>query len=152
MPTQKVFKKRVRTRMTKTGESYTAARRQLLHKANASAGPESVEPAPVDESPPVDDPAVAPELLTSDNAMRRVTGKGHEEWFALLDAWGATDSASPGRRRTEATSARRLRRVGRCCVRSMRNFLRWGLLTRAAGPATSETTSQKGQADGPSEP
>ena len=33
MPTQKTFKQRVRTRMTKTGESYTAARHQLLRKA-----------------------------------------------------------------------------------------------------------------------
>lgn len=30
MTTQKSFKRRVRDRMAKTGESYTAARRQLL--------------------------------------------------------------------------------------------------------------------------
>ena len=37
MPTQKIFKQRVRARMTKTGESYTAARRQLLRKAPSRA-------------------------------------------------------------------------------------------------------------------
>jgi uncharacterized protein YndB with AHSA1/START domain len=84
MPTQKVFKQRVRARMTKTGESYTAARRQLLDKTGDPAA------AGVDEST-----VAAPELLTSDDAMRRGTGRGHEEWFALLDAWGATDRKHP---------------------------------------------------------
>jgi uncharacterized protein YndB with AHSA1/START domain len=84
MPTQKVFKQRVRTRMTKTGESYTAARRQLLNKAGEAASPDPAE-APASQS------AVASELMTSDDAMRRGSGKGHEEWFALLDAWGATE-------------------------------------------------------------
>jgi hypothetical protein len=86
MPTQKVFKQRVRTRMTKTGESYTAARRQLLHKASTTP-PGAANPEPVSDeaTPNVDDL-----LMTSDDAMRRGSGKGHEEWFALLDAWGAT--------------------------------------------------------------
>ena len=81
MPTQKIFKQRVRARMTKTGESYTAARRQLLHKA---AG---------DTEPAAEAPAVIPPdaLVVADDAMLRATGKRHEEWFALLDAWGATD-------------------------------------------------------------
>ena len=82
MPTQKTFKRRVRTRMAKTGESYTAARHQLLRKGG--------DPDP---EPTVDAAAttVETELMTSDAAMRRATGKGHAEWFALLDAWGATD-------------------------------------------------------------
>jgi hypothetical protein len=79
MPTQKIFKRRVRARMTKTGESYTAARRQLLRKASEPAAPE----------PPVLTPST--DLLTSDDAMVRGSGRGHAEWFALLDAWGATD-------------------------------------------------------------
>ncbi len=86
MPTQKTFKGRVRTRMTKTGESYTAARHQLLRKAGE---PEAPTPADVD-APPAAEVEPAPELMTSDDAMRRATGKGHEEWFALLDAWGAS--------------------------------------------------------------
>ena len=77
MPTQKVFKGRVRARMTKTGESYTAARRQLLRKATE---PE----APAETTQPDD-------LLTSDDAMVRGSGSGHEAWFALLDGWAATE-------------------------------------------------------------
>lgn len=80
MPTQKTFKQRVRTRMTKTGESYTAARGQLLRKAT-----EPSASAPADEA----------ELMTSDAAMRRGSGRGHQEWFALLDAWGATERKHP---------------------------------------------------------
>jgi uncharacterized protein YndB with AHSA1/START domain len=82
MPTQKIFKQRVRTRMTKTGESYTAARLQLLRKAE-----EPAVPAPEQPSKEI----AAELLLVADEAMQRATGKGHTEWFALLDAWGATD-------------------------------------------------------------
>lgn len=62
MTTQKTFKRRIRERMAKTGESYTAAREQLLPKP----GP---EPTPV----------------------QAATGRPLEEWFALLDAAGAGD-------------------------------------------------------------
>jgi uncharacterized protein YndB with AHSA1/START domain len=92
MPTQKIFKQRVRARMTKTGESYTAARRQLLRKAAEPDAPGSKQPA--DEARVDAAPAAEPEstdLLTSDDAVRRASGKGHAEWFALLDAWGATE-------------------------------------------------------------
>jgi hypothetical protein len=74
MTTQKTFKHRVRARMTKTGESYAAARSQLLRRADASA------PPPVDASM----------LSTTPEAMLRATGRGHAEWFATLDAWDAT--------------------------------------------------------------
>jgi len=66
MTTQKAFKQRIRTRMEKTGESYTAARAQLL-------------PAP--------EPEYAPQ--TSDEAVVRNTGRPYRDWFALLDEWGA---------------------------------------------------------------
>lgn len=96
MPTQKTFKQRVRTRMTKTGESYTAARLQLLKKAAEPAAP-APEPSPAAPAPEPKPTAPAPDriapadLLTSDESMRRRTGKGHDDWFALLDAWGATE-------------------------------------------------------------
>lgn len=98
MPTQKIFKRRVRARMTKTGESYTAARRQLLLKtADApEAVPSKSAPDLPDPGPAASAPTAAPTsvdeagLLTSDVSMRRRTGKGHAEWFALLDGWGAT--------------------------------------------------------------
>ena len=51
MPTQKIFKQRVRARMTKTGESYTAARRQLLHKAEAEPSRSGSGPAPPSRPP-----------------------------------------------------------------------------------------------------
>ena len=66
MTQQRSFKRLVRTRMEKTGESYTAARAMLLAAA---------EPAPW--------------LATSDEAIRERTGRGWEEWFDLLDSWGA---------------------------------------------------------------
>jgi hypothetical protein len=100
MPTQKIFKQRVRARMTKTGESYTAARRQLLHKAADPAKP-TAEARTADLAPRRDAEAAAPgkaptaippdALVVADDAMLRATGKRHVEWFALLDAWGATD-------------------------------------------------------------
>ena len=60
MTSQKSFKQRVRTRMEKTGESYTAARAQLLPRER--------------------EPEVGP------------TGRSYREWFADLDAWGATEA------------------------------------------------------------
>jgi uncharacterized protein YndB with AHSA1/START domain len=94
MTKQKSFKGRVRARMGKTSESYTAARRQLLAKATAEAeAPEGVAvPA---------DPAgtVAPETADvpgakrpySDAVIEANTGKRWDEWFAVLDRWGAVE-------------------------------------------------------------
>lgn len=78
MPTQKTFKRQVRSRMAKTGESYTAARHQLLRRTDPS-------PTPVPRTVP-------PEAMqVSDASMARSTGRTHAEWFGLLDAWGATE-------------------------------------------------------------
>ncbi len=68
MTRQRSFKRLVRTRMEKTGESYTAARASLL-AAEPKAG--------------------APVLMTSDESIRERTGRGWEEWFEALDEWGA---------------------------------------------------------------
>lgn len=70
MTEHKSFKLLVRARMEKTGESYTAARAQLL------AGETTQEEK-------------QPALATSDDAIRQRTGRGWEEWFGLLDEWGA---------------------------------------------------------------
>jgi hypothetical protein len=75
MTTQKSFKRIVRTRMERTGESYTAARAALL----AASDPSSNGTTP------------APAFTISDEAIRRRTGRGWEEWLDLLDAWGAAD-------------------------------------------------------------
>jgi uncharacterized protein YciI len=72
MTEQKSFKRLVRRRMEKTGESYTAARAQLL------AGDEAA--------------AVDPDVLQfpcSEERLREQTGRGWEEWFDLLDTWDA---------------------------------------------------------------
>jgi len=70
MTTQKSFKRLVRTRMEKTGESYTAARASLLTAA---------------------EPGAEPVLTSSDASIRERTGRGWEEWFDVLDEWGAAE-------------------------------------------------------------
>lgn len=80
MPTQKVFKQRVRARMTKTGEAYTAARRQLLRKTS------DTDATALEAAGQIPEDA----LLVADEAMVRATDKSHAEWFAILDGWGAT--------------------------------------------------------------
>ena len=87
MPTQKTFKRRVRARMTKTGESYTTARHQLLRKSEERSI--SVDREPVTPTEP------SVEFTTSEDAVRRATGRSYAEWFALLDAWGATERRHP---------------------------------------------------------
>jgi uncharacterized protein YndB with AHSA1/START domain len=72
MTTQRSFKRLVRARMEQTGESYTAARAMLL-----------AEPEP--------EKGAARVLATSDEEIRRRTGRGWEEWFDLLDDWGAAE-------------------------------------------------------------
>jgi hypothetical protein len=72
MTRQSSFKRLVRSRMQKTGESYTSARASLLA---------AVEPKA----------AAGPALTMSDEAIRRRTGRGWEEWFDLIDEWGGVD-------------------------------------------------------------
>jgi uncharacterized protein YndB with AHSA1/START domain len=76
MTEQKTFKRSVRARMEKTGESYSTARRQLLKKAEHEA-----EAASVDDY----------EAPVSDEAIERNTGRRSGEWFAILDSWGAAE-------------------------------------------------------------
>jgi hypothetical protein len=83
MTTQRSFKRLVRARMAKTGESYTSARAALL----ASQEPKgTAKPALASQEPKG---TAKPALATSDEAIRRRTGHGWEEWFDLLDDWGA---------------------------------------------------------------
>jgi hypothetical protein len=70
MTAHKSFKRLVRSRMEKTGESYTAARAKLL-AAN--------------------EPQQRVSLSTDDATIRERTGRGWEEWFDLLDDWGAAE-------------------------------------------------------------
>lgn len=70
MTERKTFKRRVRSRMEKTGERYTAARRHVL-----------------------DEPAFDPtELgLVADATVAERTGRTWSEWLAELDRWGAAE-------------------------------------------------------------
>ncbi|MDQ3477339.1 MAG: DUF4287 domain-containing protein [Actinomycetota bacterium] len=96
MTTQKTFKRGVRTRMAKTGESYATARTQLVRKADGRPGapnaratkPPDVEAISVASAPLL--PADSFELPMSDEAVRKGTGRSWDEWFAALDHLGAT--------------------------------------------------------------
>ncbi len=70
MPKQKDLKRLVRTRMKKTGESYTAARAQLTRS--------KTRPAP--------SPDFAKLARTSDDSIRAKTGKSWAQWVRVLDA------------------------------------------------------------------
>ncbi|MEV1332968.1 hypothetical protein AB0J20_25740 [Micromonospora costi] len=91
MTSRKSFKSRVRTRMDKTGESYTAARRQLLAHRPAAAGPDV--PAPAPEQPGSAQASAGAAEQTeriADALLRERTGRDWQEWFGLLDAADAT--------------------------------------------------------------
>ena len=85
MTSQKSFKARVRTRMEKTGESYTTARRHLI---NRTAEPASAAAPSAHRRPPA---AAAQTERIADDLIRARTGRGWAEWFALLDAAAATE-------------------------------------------------------------
>jgi uncharacterized protein YndB with AHSA1/START domain len=75
MPKEKDLKRAVRARMNKTGESYTAARAQLLEKNH-----------------PI--PGNAAELAgMSDAAVRQKTGRTWKQWVQVLDGHDATKLA-----------------------------------------------------------
>jgi uncharacterized protein YndB with AHSA1/START domain len=77
MPTQKLFKRRVRERMSKTGESYTAAR---SHISRARDRAESARTR-----------LASAKELASDAKLSEETGRDWESWLSVLDRWGARD-------------------------------------------------------------
>ena len=77
MTTQKLFKRRVRERMSKTGESYTAAR---LHVAPAR---DRVETDRTN--------LASARELASDEKLTEATGHDWDAWLTVLDRWGARD-------------------------------------------------------------
>lgn len=72
MTRQKTFKRRVRARMARTGESYTAARRLLIAQG--------------DRPDAVDSP-FTPRI--SEEKLQEATGRTWRSWFARLDETGA---------------------------------------------------------------
>ena len=89
MTERKSLKRRVRARMEKSGERYTAARRHVV-------GEGADEPAEEDST------AARPSEQVSDEAVVARTGRTRDDWFTALDAWGA-------RERTHQEIARHLR-------------------------------------------
>lgn len=76
MTTQESFKRRVRARMAKTGERYSAARRALLTRAEPRTDSRGWVSAPEN----------------TDEVIRRNTGRGWDEWVALIDAGPGRDA------------------------------------------------------------
>jgi hypothetical protein len=75
MPTQKLFKRRVRERMRKTGESYTAARTHV---------------APARDRLETDRTRLASaKELASDEKLTQATGQDWDAWLSILDRWRA---------------------------------------------------------------
>jgi hypothetical protein len=74
MTKQKTFKRRVRERMDKTGESYAAARTQVAGKRDR------VQAAGARLAGTADRP--------TDEKVEQATGKRWAEWFSILDEWG----------------------------------------------------------------
>ena len=68
MTTEKARTRATRERMTKTGERYAAARRHTATKL----------------APRVEEPGM------TDASIRTGTGKTWDQWFRILDDWGAT--------------------------------------------------------------
>ncbi len=87
MTSQKSLKRRVRARMTKTGERYTTARRQIL------AG--DANPMVASEPPAAEAASPAGSATSAPDPVLARTGRPAEEWFALLDAWGGRDRPHP---------------------------------------------------------
>ncbi|MDQ3985918.1 MAG: DUF4287 domain-containing protein [Actinomycetota bacterium] len=75
MTEKKSFKRRVRERKSKTGESYTAARTQVGQKRDRLQAARA-RLAAADER-------------VSDTKIKEATGKKWDQWFSILDRWGA---------------------------------------------------------------
>lgn len=94
MTDRKKLKAAIRARSAKTGESYTAARRQLLQaeerrRASAPSDTGGSPPSPATTRAARPPKAPAPRGQVHDEASRKATGHGLEHWFAVLDAFGA---------------------------------------------------------------
>lgn len=87
MPQDKDVKRLVRARMQKTGEAYTAARRQVLAAKPTAGGSQA---APPRANVPPDHETLAG---MRDEAVAQKTGRTWPEWCTLLDAEGAADKS-----------------------------------------------------------
>jgi hypothetical protein len=85
MPKNKDWKRLVRARMQKTGESYTTARMQLLRADQ----PRTKTPPPTDPPSAAKAPAFAKLAGMRDEAVAAKTGRTWAQWVEALDAAGA---------------------------------------------------------------
>jgi hypothetical protein len=91
MTRQKKLKKTIRARSRKTGESYTAARRQVLEARRRKVGGATL--AAASKAPPTAAPPRGPSARPrrqSEASVIEKTGHGLDHWFAVLDAFDAT--------------------------------------------------------------
>ena len=86
MTQAKKLKKAIRSRAAKTGESYTAARRQVLEARRRRATAAAPAPRPAPTSKPR---SARKRGASYDDKLREKTGHGLEHWFAVLDRFGA---------------------------------------------------------------
>jgi hypothetical protein len=87
MPTNKDFKRLVRARMGRTGESYTAARAQLLRQPRHPARAATTSPPPRVATPAPGEYARLAGI--TDAAIKAKTGCTWERWVRALDRAGA---------------------------------------------------------------
>jgi hypothetical protein len=84
MTQQKKLKRAIRARARKTGESYAAARRQVLRgRGRTVSGPTAAAPAAPGR------PARQVTPRKGEAGVVKKTGHGYDHWFAVLDAFGA---------------------------------------------------------------
>lgn len=79
MTKQESFKRRIRERMSKTGERYSAARRVLLEQSNSGSRRRIWVSEPE----------------AGDDAVRKATGRGWDDWVDLIEAWPGKDEGHP---------------------------------------------------------
>jgi hypothetical protein len=75
MTKQRTIKRRIRQRMSKTGESYTSARSRVVDKRDRVTAART-RLADTSDRP-------------SDDRVRDATGRKWDSWFGILDRWGA---------------------------------------------------------------
>jgi hypothetical protein len=86
MTRARALKSVIRTRIAKTGERYTTARRHVLAARSAPAAAIRAVPRPA--TAPGAPPVVAKGSV-SDATSRAKTGRGLDHWFEVLDRFGA---------------------------------------------------------------
>lgn len=91
MTQQKKLKRAIRARARKTGESYAAARRHVVHSRPKPAPPASAAPPATAAKTAASHPGVKPRPPKGEAGVIKKTGHGYDHWFAVLDAFGAPD-------------------------------------------------------------